>query len=126
MRSAAQYVYRPVIPVKLSFKDKIITFDGLIDSGAGDCTFPAWIAKALGHNLYKGVKRVFKGIGGSVVAYQHKTYLGLPNGVRYCANIYYSHRWDEMPFGLLGQEGFFSRFNISFNYKNKLILIRHK
>jgi hypothetical protein len=122
----AQYVYRPVIPVHLSFGTKTIVFDGLVDSGAGDCTFPGWIAKALGHNLYRGVKRVFRGIGGYVVAYQHKTYLSLPDGSKYLSNIYYSHKWNEMPFGLLGQIGFFSNFNVSFDYKSKLILIRCK
>ena len=60
----AQYAYRPVIPIKLSHGKKTITFDGLIDSGADKCTFPGWIAKTLGHNVYKGKKKIFSGIGG--------------------------------------------------------------
>jgi len=59
----ARYVYRPVIPIKLSLGEKIIIFDGLVDSGVDECTFPAWIAKTLGYDVYKGKKRIFSGIG---------------------------------------------------------------
>ena len=54
----AQYVYRPVIPIKLSLGKKVIT-------------------------------------------------------------------WDNMPFGLLGQAGFFSHFDVHFNYKEKSILLKY-
>ena len=36
-----QYIYRPVIPVKLFLDKKAVTFDALVDSGADECTFPA-------------------------------------------------------------------------------------
>jgi len=120
----ARYVYRSVIPIKLSLGEKIITFDGLVDSGADECTFPAWIAKTLGYNVYKGGKRIFSGIGGSVLAYLHKTHLRL-NDIEFVAEVYYSHEWDDMPFGLLGQASFFSHFDIYFNYKEKLILLKY-
>jgi len=119
----AKYVYRPVIPIRLFQDKKMITFDGLIDSGADECTFPGWIANALGYNIYKGKQKIFSGIGGSVLAYLHKTHLRL-NGVEFVADVYYSHEWDDMPFGLLGQAGFFMHFDIFFNYKEKEILLR--
>ena len=87
----------------------------LVDSGADECTFPAWIAKMLGHNVYKGKQKIFSGIGGSVLAYLHKTHLIL-NEIELVADVYYSHEWDDMPFGLLGQAGFFSHFEVCFNY----------
>ena len=120
----AQYVYRPVIPIKLSLGKKAITFDGLLDSGADECTFPAWIAKTLGHDVYKGKEKIFSGIGGSVLSYQHKTHLRL-NGIEFTVNVYYSHEWDDMPFGLLGQAGFFSHFDIHFDYSEKSILLKY-
>lgn len=73
----AKYVYRPVIPIKLFLDDRVITFDALVDSGADECAFPGWIAKMLGHNVYKGKQKIFSGIGGSVLAYLHKTHLKL-------------------------------------------------
>lgn len=119
----AQYVYRPVIPIKLSLNKREIIFDGLVDSGADESTFRGWIAKILGHDVYKGEKKIFSGIGGSVLAYQHKTYLKL-NGVEFVAKVYYSHEWDDMPFGLLGQASFFLHFDVTFNYKEKFVLLR--
>lgn len=118
----AEYVYRPVIPVKLSLGNKMIIFDGLIDSGADECTFPGWIIKTLGGDIHAGEQKIFKGIGGSVLAYLHKTYLRI-EGQKFLANIYYSHEWDDMPFGLLGQAGFFAHFHIHFNYEEKIITL---
>lgn len=122
---SAQYIYRPVIPVKLSLGKQTITFDGLIDSGADECTFPGWIAKILGHNLHKGNPKIFSGIGGSVLSYLHKTHMWI-NGNEFTVDVYYSHEWDDMPFGLLGQAGFFVHFDISFRYKKKEIVLKFK
>ena len=116
----SQYIYRPVVPVRLSFGPKVIVFDGLIDSGADECTFPGWILKTLGYDVYSGEQRIFKGIGGAVLAYLHKTHFDV-GGHKFLANAYYSHEWDDMPFGLLGQAGFFSHFQVLFNYREKMI-----
>lgn len=121
----AKYVYRPVIPIKLFLDNRAITFDSLVDSGADECTFPAWIAKTLGHNVYKGKHKIFSGIGGSVLAYLHKTHLIL-NEIELVADVYYSHEWDDMPFGLLGQAGFFSHFEVCFNYREKEISLGYR
>jgi len=43
------------------------------------------------------------------------------SNIRLAVDVYYSHQWDDMPFGLLGQEGFLSRFRVHFDYKQKLI-----
>ncbi|MFH1798843.1 MAG: hypothetical protein ABH844_05895 [Candidatus Omnitrophota bacterium] len=118
-----QHIYRPVIPVKLSLGKQTITFDGLIDSGADECTFPGWIAKTLGHNVHSGNPKIFSGIGGSVLSYLHKTHIKL-NGNEFVINVYYSHEWDDMPFGLLGQAGFFVHFDICFYYEKKEIVLK--
>lgn len=124
-KKPAKYVYRPVIPIKL-FSDKgVITFDALIDSGADECSFLGWIAKTLGYDVYKGRQRIFSGIGGSVLAYLHRSHLRLDR-IEFVADVYYSHEWDDMPFGLLGQSGFFSYFEINFNYKNKEVLLNYR
>ncbi|MFH1287750.1 MAG: aspartyl protease family protein [bacterium] len=119
------YVCRPVIPAKLCLDHKAVTFDALIDSGADECTFPAWIAETLGHNVYKGKQKIFSGIGGSVLSYLHKTHLKIDK-FEFVTDVYYSHEWDDMPFGLLGQAGFFSHFNINFNFIDKEILLKFR
>ncbi len=119
----AAYVYRPVIPINLCKGMKQVVFDALIDSGADECTLPGWVAETLGHNLYKGKQRIFSGIGGSVLAYLHKTRL-IVYKYEFITDVYYSHEWDDMPFGLLGQNGFFSKFSVHFNLKDKEILLQ--
>ncbi|MCB4756384.1 MAG: retropepsin-like domain-containing protein [Elusimicrobia bacterium] len=116
----ARFTYRPVIDVTLSTKKEQVEFSALIDSGADQCTFPGWVAEELGFKVEKGERRLFSGIGGSVLAYRHKTNIVV--GKRhFLTDVFYSHQWDDMPFGLLGQEGFFSRFAIYFDHEKKLI-----
>jgi hypothetical protein len=116
----AQYVYRPVVPVTLSFGKRAIRFDALVDSGADQCTFPAWIVKRLGKDLYAGKERLFSGIGGAVLAYRHRSRLEF-HGIEFVADVFYSHAWDDMPFGLLGQASFFAHFDVKFSYRHKAI-----
>ena len=54
-----EYVCRPVVPVRVSFGTKAITFDALLDSGADECTFPGWVAKTLGKNVHTGAEKIF-------------------------------------------------------------------
>jgi hypothetical protein len=115
-----QYIYRPVIPVRLSIGKDTNEFSALIDSGADQCTFPGHVAKDLGLKVDRGERRLFSGIGGSVMAYRHTTLITIAD-IRIAVDVYYSHQWDHMPFGLLGQEGFFSRFKVHFDYKKKLV-----
>jgi hypothetical protein len=121
----ARFIHRPVIPVKLRLGRGAITFEGLVDSGADECTFPAWIAKMLGRNVHKGRPRIFSGIGGSALAYRHRTELEV-DGVRFAADVYYSHDWDDMPFGLLGQAGFFPVFDVEFCYRDKTLRLKQR
>ena len=117
-----RYVYRPVVAIELSFGHESVVFDALVDSGADECTFPGWIAKSLGKDVHRAKERIFAGIGGSVLSYCHKTRLAL-EGTAFETNVYYSHEWDDMPFGLLGQAGFFSHFRISFCFQDKSLTI---
>ena len=84
----AQYVYRPVVPVTLSFGKRAIRFDALVDSGADQCTFPGWIVRRLGKDLYKGKERLFSGIGGSVLAYLHRSCFGL-HGIAFMVKVFF-------------------------------------
>ncbi|GBE06711.1 hypothetical protein BMS3Abin10_02368 [bacterium BMS3Abin10] len=46
---------------------------GLIDTGADECTVPAFMAWELGHNLARGVKKEIGTAGGKAIAYTHTT-----------------------------------------------------
>ncbi len=121
----SDYVCRPVISIDLVCGDKTVTFDALIDSGADHCTFPGWAAKKLGHDIFSGTERIFKGIGGTAVSYMHKTIIKLQD-VEIDADVFYSHDWDSMPFGLLGQNGFFSVFDVTFSMRDEFVLLKYR
>lgn len=50
-------------------------------------------------------------------------YLVTPESNETSRYVYYSHEWDTMPFGLLGQASVFSRFDVRFRYKAKEIVL---
>jgi hypothetical protein len=119
-KTASRYVYRPVIPVTLKHGRLEVAFDALVDSGADECTFPGWVAKALGVDVYAGKEKIFSGIGGSVLSYSHRMMLRV-NGTALRTEVFFSHEWDDMPFGLLGQAGFFAHFDVKFCYGHKYL-----
>jgi hypothetical protein len=118
----AKYAFRPVIPVRLSQGSRHVVFDALIDSGADECTFPGWVAKTLGLRIAAGEKKIFSGIGGSVLSYRHRAALRVDR-TRFVADVCFSQDRDDMPFGLLGQAGFFAHFAVSLNYTQREILL---
>lgn len=59
------WISRPLIPVRLFYKDAHIDIYALIDSGADSSIFHSSIAKLLGINLREGRKEVFFGISGA-------------------------------------------------------------
>ncbi|MCK4244643.1 MAG: hypothetical protein KAX20_03355 [Candidatus Omnitrophica bacterium] len=118
--------YRPVIDVRLIFKEKSRLFPAIIDSGADESLFPGWMAKFLGHHLEKGKKvRLFRGIGGEIKAYLHQTYIEI-GGIGFRCDTYYSDKFNDWEYGLLGEKTFFSHFKIELDYKNKLIVLTPK
>ena len=124
LEKTSEYVYRPVISVELISNKKVITFAALIDAGADISIFPGWLTHELGFDIYKGKEKMISGIGGTIVAFLHPTKILLKD-IELSLDIYYSHEWDDMPFGLLGQSGFFSHFEVCFNYKEKFIQLKN-
>jgi len=120
-----KHVYRPVIPVQILSGKKSVCFDALVDSGADGCTFPGWVAKMVGKDVEDGRPKIFSGIGGAVLSFKHKVRLSV-EGITFPMEAYFSHEWDDLPFGLLGQSGFFSRFDVAFSWRSKSIRLRKR
>lgn len=118
-------VYRPIIPIKVIHQEVEFPILGLIDSGADECSFPAVVGEALGHNIKKGKPREFGGVGGKVTAYLHQNILQVENRQFRC-DIYFSEKWNNWGFGLLGQHGFFTHFNIFFDYKRRIFKLEYE
>ncbi len=121
-----QFVHRPVIDILLVFDQKSIEYQVLIDSGADFCIFHTETAEILGIPVTQGKKMTFYGTGGSAqTAYFHNVQIEVGGWSMdlYCG---FSSDMKSLPYGLLGQTGFFDRLNIEFDYKNKRIELKPK
>ncbi len=116
---------RPVIPVTLINGDERVTNLAIIDSGADLCIFHAEIGEQIGIDIESGKVQTFSGITREQLsAYFHDIKIGI-GGYEYDCYAGFSRDLVNMPYGLLGQVGFFDLFNIVFDYKKERIeLIR--
>jgi hypothetical protein len=87
-------------------------FEAIIDSGASRCLFHADIAKNLGIDLKSGIKEDINGIGGLEETWLHDVHLYVPGGV---VKILAGFKENLSVAGLLGMNGFFEYFNVTFN-----------
>jgi hypothetical protein len=98
------------LPAKNSLRSK--RFDAIIDSGASSCLFHVSIGHAIGLEIEKGVHTQTLGIAGAMDIYVHEIALYAPGGI-IITNAGFSK---DLPLaGLLGMEGFFENFHITFD-----------
>lgn len=121
-----QVVSRPVIDVRLLWNHTSTQYRVLIDSGADFCIFHSDVAEVLEIPVVKGKKMTFYGTGGNPqTAYFHTVQIevgGWPMDL-YCG---FSYEMRSLPYGLLGQTGFFDRFIVTFDYATKRIELKPK
>jgi hypothetical protein len=87
-------------------------FEAIIDSGASRCLFHASIATHLGLVPKAGVREICNGIGGQQETWIHDVTLYIPGG----AVVVKAGFTETLPVaGLLGMNGFFEHFSITFN-----------
>ena len=86
-------------------------FEAIIDSGASRCLFHADIGRFLGLNLEAGRRERTQGIGGPEETWIHQLSLFIPGGP---VPIFAAFKENLPIAGLLGMNGFFEHFNISF------------
>jgi len=115
-------IFRPIIPITLLYGRKFVQFAALIDSGADYNIFHGDIASYLGINLTSGSKRSIVGIGGKIKSYVHTVKIKIGD-YTYKAPIAFSNYISDNSMAALGNEGFFERFIVKFDYFNKTIQI---
>jgi hypothetical protein len=91
---------------------KQVPVQGLIDSGAARSIFDARLAKMIGLDLKAGERAAAQGIGGIVEIWLHDVVLHLPGGDVF---IRAGFQEDLPVAGLLGMDGFFEHFRITFD-----------
>ncbi|MEK6910691.1 MAG: aspartyl protease family protein [Nanoarchaeota archaeon] len=118
----------PSIPINLSGNGSKYQFIALIDSGADVSVIPQEVAELLDLDL-SGKREEASGIGGKVEAVQSRVFLDVGKGhENYSFNlpvkVILNKNGAEMPI-LLGREGFFNRFVITFNQKEEKVLLKN-
>jgi hypothetical protein len=118
---------RPVINIRLLFDNKSVKYPVLLDSGADFCIFHAEIGEGiLGIPVKTGKKLVFFGTGGAPQeAYFHTIAIDL-GGYDFQLYCGFSYEMKTLPYGILGQVGFFDLFKVEFDYKGKQIVFKPK
>ena len=110
-------VSRPVIPITLRHEDTEVGYQVLVDSWADMCLFDEEIGTALGISVRRGTMKTVFGVGGkSSVYYVHKVEIGVGGKFQEVeAGFMPNVAGNTMPYGLVGQKGFFDRFIVSFD-----------
>lgn len=110
----SQFHWYPLIQVCVRNSNKSILTQALIDSGAVDCIFPAFVAKTLGIAIKSGEARTYFGLGGrSSTIFRHTIRLKI-TGLEQWNEIEVGFSEDNLAPPILGQNGFFSNYQIIF------------
>ena len=92
----------------------------LLDTGADSCVFPLAMAIALKIDVLSLPKNITGGVGSnSNVTYYDNLSIDLDNGVVFSAYVGFTEGMDPHGIGLLGQEGFFDRYDVTFSHRGK-------
>ena len=121
-------VSRPVIPIKLKHGDQEIGYHVLVDSGADMCLFHAEIGQAIGIDITKGRQREVFGVGGKASTYyQHRVILEVGGWVyEIDAGFLPTVGGRVVPYGIVGQLGFFEFFKVVFDKRSDEIELKRK
>ncbi len=113
---------RPVIPITVKHNGKEINYLALIDSGADFCIFHGEIGQFLGLNIKNGKKLEFFGVTGEKEsAYFHEITINVGGHDKHCYCGFSELNNSKLPYGILGQRGFFDMFKITMDYRKNRI-----
>ena len=111
----------PIIPITLIKENVEIDIDALVDSGANISVFREEIAECLEIAIEDGEEILLQGLGGRIVGYIHEIKVRVDDEEFPCKVVFSK----ELTVGLniLGREGFFEYFQVSFNERGKEIIL---
>jgi hypothetical protein len=121
-------IVRPVISVKLKWGDKELGYTVLVDSGADMCLFDAEIGKLIGIDIERGKKREVFGVGGKASFYFLCPVQIEVGGWTYEIEAGFMPEVSGrvMPYGLVGQRGFFDNFIVKFDLLKEEIELKRR
>ncbi len=111
------HILRPVIPIKVIFGAEVIDYQVLVDSGADLCLFSEEVGQAINLDVRSGKQHEVFGVGGKFsVYYAHRVQIEV-GGRKYEieAGFMPEVAGRVMPYGIVGQRGFFDNFIVKFD-----------
>ena len=100
--------------------ERSLSLPVLLDTGADACLFPLFVAHQLGIDLSKAPKSSVGGVGStSNVTYYASLTVDLGQAIRIQVFTGFTQGMNAQGVGLLGQEGFFSLFDVCFSHRDK-------
>ncbi len=115
---------RPVIQIDFETKNDNFGYLVLIDSGADFCVFHAEIGEKLELDVLKGDELTFYGTSGQAQkAYFHNISFRI-GGHLHNAYVGFSYEMKSLAYGILGQNGFFDKWVIKFEYSKENVEIK--
>lgn len=111
----------PLIPFSIYRGKEKREAMALIDSGATLSLFKVEIAERLGIDVQKGEKILMRGVSGWIQGYIHKLKVEI-NKKKFIMKVVFSYD-DKASFNILGRNNFFEKFKITFDEKNKSVIL---
>ncbi len=111
-----KFDWLPILPIQIGRSDKLTSrFEAIVDSGAFDCLFHADIARAVGiRDVASGTLKTSGGVvkGARMSTYMHEVRL-IVGSDSFKIEAYFT---ENLPVaGLLGRNGFFDKYVITFD-----------
>ena len=116
---------RPMLDAVLTARNgSSIQLAVLADSGADAYLFPLDIAKMLGLELERLATDLTRGVGNSEnLTYYDTLTIDLGNGIRFETRAGFTEGMNPAGFGLLGQQGFFEKYNVEFRHRERVFTV---
>jgi len=109
--------------VRLFHENRFIDLLALVDSGADDCLFPLEVATELGLPLNHENENRYGGIGsGHISAIFTHVKIDFAGGIAFPLYAGFSDAPSVVP--ILGQAGFFDRFDVTFKKRREIIELK--
>ncbi|MDP2736842.1 MAG: hypothetical protein Q8O59_03660 [bacterium] len=117
---------RPIIPVEISYQDRSVRYEVLVDSGADKNIFDAEIGEILNIDIEKGERGQVGGITGVLqTLYAHPVEINV-GGYKYKTKVAFLRNMPAFGYGVVGQLGFFDFFIVKFDYLKESIELKER
>lgn len=121
-----QGVSRPVIPIKIYYHSRSVTYEVLVDSGADVCMFDAEVGDALGIPFFDGQSGEVSGVTGVTKPYYIHPVTISVGDKSFEVEAGFLSNVSRFGYGVVGQRGFFDQFVVSFDFLREEILLTER